>query len=113
MRDITVGGLGGGALVIANRLAPGLVDLVAARIGRLSQTTDDAGAPDRRDNLYEPREDLARRSTLRPFTRRTSLALEAQLHPVATVLAAGAVLALVGGALAGGALAGGALASRS
>ena len=113
MRDITVGGLGGGALVIANRLAPGLVDLVAARIGRLSQTTDDAGAPDRRDNLYEPREDLARRSTLRPFTRRTSLALEAQLHPVATVLAAGAVLALAGGALVGGALAGGALASRS
>ena len=103
IRDITVGGLGGGALVLANRLAPGVVDRVAALVGRASQTTGDPGAADRRDNLYEPRADLSKRSTLHPFTRKTSLALEAQLHPMAaTVVFAGAVSAL---AFAGRALA--------
>ena len=92
IRDITVGGLGGGALVLANRLAPGVVDRVAALVGRASQTTRHAGAADRRDNLYEPRADLSQRSTLRPFARKTSLALEAQLHPVAATIALASAL---------------------
>ena len=87
VRDITVGGAGGGALVVANRLAPRAVDWVSARTGRTAQTTQDAGAEARRDNLYEPKEDLAERSSLHPFTRRTSLTLEAQLHPGATLAA--------------------------
>ena len=69
------------ALVVANRLAPRLMDWAAARAGHVSQTSQDVGDPARRDNLYEPREDLAERSSLHPFTRKTSLALEAQLHP--------------------------------
>jgi hypothetical protein len=48
-------------------------------------TTDDPGNPAERDNLYEPREDLSENSSLHPFTRRTSLTLEAQLHPRATL----------------------------
>ncbi len=103
VRDITVGGLGGSALVLANTLAPGVVDRVAALVGRASQITNDAGAADRRDNLYAPRADLATRSTLRPFTRKTSLALEAQLHPVAATATLAGVLSLL--AVAGRALA--------
>ena len=88
-RDITVGALGGGGLVVANRLVPHLVDWASARVGRFVQTSGDAGREERRDNLYEPREDGSERSSLGPFTRKTSLALEAQLHPVATALVAG------------------------
>ena len=87
-RDITVGALGGGALVVANRLAPTLVDWLAARGGRFAQTSSDSGRSERRDNLDEPREDGSETSGLDPITRRTSLALEAQLHPVATAVAA-------------------------
>ena len=98
VRDLTVGGMGGSALVLANRLAPGVVDRVAALVGRASQTTDDPGAADRRDNLYEPRADLSERSTLHPLTRKTSLALEAQLHPIAATAALAGVLSVLAGA---------------
>ncbi len=96
IRDITVGGAGGGALVLANRAAPRLVDFVTARIGRAVLTTGQPPKQERRDNLYEPREDFAENSTLRVFKRRTSLALEAQLRPVT----AAATTALVLGGLA-------------
>ena len=91
VRDLTVGGAGGVSLVVANRLAPRLMDLGAAWLGRPTQTSKDPGLPGRRDNLYEPRDDEAERSSLRPFTRKTSLALEAQLHPAATTLATAAM----------------------
>jgi short-subunit dehydrogenase len=95
IRDITVGGAGGGALIAANRLAPRLVDWVAARGGRFAQTSSNPGRSERRDNLYEPREDLDENSSLRPITRKTSLALEAQLHPLkTTAVALGALAAL-------------------
>ncbi len=93
-RDITVGGAGGAALVVANRLAPRAVDWVSARVGRFSQTTNDPGEPSRRDNLYQPREDMHERSSLHPLTRRTSLALEAQLHPGVTMAAVAGLAAL-------------------
>ena len=99
VRDLVIGGAGGQALVVANRLAPRVVDWMSARAGRAAQTTKDPGRAARRDNLYEPREDMAERSSLHPLTRKTSLALEAQLHPVAAlaVLVAGAAaLRLVG-----------------
>ena len=86
-RDLTVGGAGGLSLVIGDRLAPRLMDRLFADIGRPAQTTEDPGDPARRDNLYEPREDGSERSSLRPFTRKTSLLLEAQLHPAASLLA--------------------------
>jgi hypothetical protein len=91
-RDITVGGMGGLSLVVGNRLAPRVMDFLFARGGRVSQTTRYKGIAGRRDNLYAPRADLAERSSLRPFTRKTSLLLEAQLHPLTTaaVFAVGA-----------------------
>ncbi len=88
-RDITIGGAGGQSLVIANRVAPGVMDRIFASVGRFTQTTKDPGDPARRDNLYQVREDLDERSTLHPFTRKTSLLLEAQLNPAATALVAG------------------------
>ena len=87
-RDITIGGAGGLSLVIANRTMPRVMDWVFARAGRITQTSRDAGDPARRDNLHEVREDMDERSSLRPFTRKTSLLLEAQLNPGATMVAA-------------------------
>ena len=87
-RDITIGGAGGLSLVIANQAMPRLMDWVFARAGRFTQTSRNPGDPARRDNLYEVREDMAERSTLHPFTRKTSLLLEAQLNPAATAVAA-------------------------
>ena len=92
IRDITVGGAGGGALVLANRAAPHLVDFMTARIGRAVLTTRQPPREERRDNLYEPREDLAEEGTIDVFKRRTSLALEAQLRPVSTAATAALVL---------------------
>lgn len=87
VRDLTIGGVGGLSMVLANRVAPGVMDWIAARVGHTSMTTDDPGDPAERDNLYEPREDLTENSSLKPMTRKTSLALEAQLHPGLTLAA--------------------------
>ena len=100
VRDLVVGGAGGLSMVIGNRVAPGLMDLAFATFGRTTQTSSDPGEADRRDNLYEPREDEAEHSSLRPFTRKTSLALEAQLHPFATAATLAGVGALLLGAAA-------------
>jgi hypothetical protein len=81
VRDLTIGGAGGVSLVIGNVLAPRFMDWLAARLGHASMTTKNPGDQAQRDNLYEPREDLATNSSLHPLTRKTSLALEAQLSP--------------------------------
>ena len=95
VRDLTIGGAGGIALVLANLLAPRVMDWVTARAGHASMTTKNPGDPAQRDNLYEPREDLAANSSLRPLTRKTSLALEAQLNPRAALTAVVGIAALV------------------
>ena len=93
MRDLTIGGAGGVSLVIGNIVAPRVMDWFSARVGHTSMTTKNRGDEAQRDNLYEPRADLAPNSSQRPFTRKTSLALEAQLNPGITfaVAAAGAI----------------------
>jgi short-subunit dehydrogenase len=95
VRDLTIGGAGGVSMVIGNLLAPRVMDWVAARLGHASMTTRNPGDPAERDNLYEPREDLSENSSLRPLTRKTSLALEAQLNPAATMAAVAGVAALM------------------
>jgi short-subunit dehydrogenase len=97
VRDLAIGGAGGISLVVANAVAPRLMDWASARFGRTSMTTADPGDPAMRDNLYEPREDLGDSSSLRPLTRKTSVALEAQLHPGATLACAAGVAALAMG----------------
>lgn len=98
VRDLSIGGAGGVSMVLGNLVAPRVMDWIAARIGHASMTTKDKGDPAQRDNLYEPREDLSVNSSLRPLTRKTSLALEAQLNPGLTLaaLAGFAAFALAG-----------------
>ena len=95
VRDLTVGGVGGVSLVIGNLLAPRIMDWMAARVGHASMTTKNPGNPAERDNLYEPREDMSENSSLRPMTRKTSLALEAQLNPGTTLAIVAGIAALL------------------
>jgi len=95
VRDLTIGGLGGVSMILANLLAPRIMDRLSARAGHASMTTRDPGDAGQRDNLYEPREDLSVNSSLRPLTRKTSLALEAQLHPGATLAILAGLAAVV------------------
>jgi hypothetical protein len=81
VRDLTVGGLGGVSMILGNLLAPRIMDRLTARAGHASMTTRNPGDSQQRDNLYEPREERSMNRSPRPLTRKTSLALEAQLHP--------------------------------
>ncbi len=100
VRDLTIGGAGGTSMVLGNLVMPRAMDWIAARVGRTTMTTKNPGDEAQRDNLYEPREDLAENSSLHPLTRKTSLALEAQLNPAATMAAVAGVAALALAALA-------------
>ena len=98
VRDLTIGGAGGVSMVIGNLLAPRAMDWITARVGHATMTTNNPGNSAERDNLYEPRADLSENSSLHPLTRKTSLALEAQLNPGVTFAAVAglAALALIG-----------------
>jgi len=85
VRDLTIGGAGGISLMLANLLAPRVMDWISARTAHASMTTKNPCDSSQRDNLFEPRMDLSVNSSLRPLTRKTSLALEAQLNPGATL----------------------------
>lgn len=95
VRDLVIGGAGGLSFVIGNQVAPRLMDRIFSVIGRPAQASSDPGDPNRRDNLYEPRADASERSSLRPFTRKTSLVLEAQLHPVASLATVAGIAVLL------------------
>jgi NAD(P)-dependent dehydrogenase (short-subunit alcohol dehydrogenase family) len=95
VRDLTIGGAGGLSLVIGNLLSPRAMDWVTSRIGHFAMTTDNPGNPAERDNLYEPRADLSETSSLKPFTRNSSLLLEAQLNPGVTLAALAGLAALL------------------
>ncbi len=102
--EITVGGQG---LMITTlgTMFPRLSELVMENgFGETAQSTDVPPEPGMVDNLYEARKDGRERSNKPFFVRKTSLALEAQLHPLATIaLGAGAVAAgFAGAALARG-----------
>ena len=84
-RDIVIG-FGGWAVSAMGAVAPRLTDYIMEATGREVQESTDPGESDRRDNLYAPREDGAVRSSLPGGARKTSLFLEAQLHPVATLV---------------------------
>lgn len=100
-RTIVVGG-GGAAIAFAGTFFPRLTDLAMESIGKPVQTTAVEGRPEMRDNLEHGRPGGDERSSMpgQPH-RRTSLLLEAQLHPLATAatLAGAGALALGGIAL--------------
>jgi hypothetical protein len=99
-RDIVVG-FGGYAIALMGNLFPRATDLVMEAVGEAAQTSRKAPKPSRADNLHQPREDGTEKSLTRPVApvRRTSLFLEAQLHPVATAAALAGLSALTLGAL--------------
>ncbi|WP_185829210.1 SDR family oxidoreductase [Sphingomonas ginkgonis] len=97
-RTLYVGGGGLGIALLAPavpRLADKGMELVG---GEPLQTTTVPPGPGAADNLFEPRADGRTESNQLPFTRQTSLYLEAQLHPVATAAIVGGLAALAGGA---------------
>jgi NAD(P)-dependent dehydrogenase (short-subunit alcohol dehydrogenase family) len=100
-RDLVVGG--GGLMVSAmGRFAPRLMDLIMSKIARPSQASDQPGRAERRDNLYEPKEDLAETSSLSgPPPRKTSFLLEAQMNPLGPAGLMIGAAALIAGAAFG------------
>ena len=99
-RDLVVG-FGGHAISLLGQAFPRAMDLLMQAVGQAAQTTPKAPAPARADNLYAPRPGGTEKSLTRPVApvRRTSLFLEAQLHPVATGAALAGTAALALGAL--------------
>jgi NAD(P)-dependent dehydrogenase (short-subunit alcohol dehydrogenase family) len=92
-RTLIVGG-GGLALTTLAPALPRLADKGMELMGaEFSQTTDVPPAPGTSDNLYEPRVDGRVEGNQEPFTRKTSLFLEAQMHPVATAAVIGGIAA--------------------
>lgn len=99
-RDLYVGG-GGLIVSVLGTLFPRATDALMAKGARAAQTSLHAGRPGRRDNLAEGRPGGEERSSLPgPAARQTSLVLEAQMHPVATLALVAGGVALVAGALA-------------
>jgi len=97
-RDLVVGG-GGIALTTLAPAISRISDIGMQLFGdELAQTTDVPPAPGTNDNLFEPRADGRVESNQEPFKRKTSLYLEAQMHPVATAALISSVAAAVGGA---------------
>ncbi|MBK1657737.1 SDR family oxidoreductase [Paracraurococcus ruber] len=96
-REIVVG-FGGHAISLMGQVFPRATDLVMEAVGFTAQTSNKRPPRERADNLYAPREDGTEKSVTRPVApvRKTSLFLEAQLHPAltATVLAGLGVLVL-------------------
>jgi NAD(P)-dependent dehydrogenase (short-subunit alcohol dehydrogenase family) len=85
IRDLYVGS-GGLATTLAGTLAPRLTDMVMELGARPLQSSDQPAPEQRSDNLHAPRQDNAERGA-RPtgLVRRSSLTLEAQINPVATL----------------------------
>lgn len=97
-RQLVVGG-GGLALTTLAPSFPRLSDLGMELAGdELAQTTNVPPAPGTNDNLFEPRADGRTESNQEPFTRQTSLFLEAQMHPLAATAIVSGVAAAIGGA---------------
>jgi len=94
-RELTIG-FGGWVIGAMGKVAPRMVDKAMELTGYASQTTRQPERRQMRDNLYDAREDGDMYSSLPGEPRKTSLLLEAQLHPFTTA----AVLAGIGAAVA-------------
>ncbi|QDM39781.1 SDR family oxidoreductase [Altererythrobacter sp. TH136] len=83
-RELVVGGQGFMITKLGN-LMPGVTDVIMERfMGESAQTSSVPPEPGAKDNLFEPREDGRVHSNQNNRVRKTSLALEAQMHPLTT-----------------------------
>jgi NAD(P)-dependent dehydrogenase (short-subunit alcohol dehydrogenase family) len=97
-RDLVVGGQG--LLMNLGNLAPRTTDrMMELLMGEEAQTIATPPEPGTTDNLFEPRADGRIDSNKDIYVRRQSLALEAQMHPLATAAIVGGVAAAATGAL--------------
>lgn len=94
-RELTIG-FGGWVIGAMGKVAPRLMDKAMEWTGYGSQTTDQPERSGMRDNLYRARQDGDMYSSLPGEPRKTSLLLEAQIHPLVTA----AVLAGIGAVVA-------------
>ncbi|HEV7264348.1 MAG TPA: SDR family oxidoreductase [Falsiroseomonas sp.] len=100
-RDLYIGA-GGAVISLAGALFPRLTDYAMEAVGKPVQTSQQPNRPEMRDNLYEGRPGGHERSSQRNQPHRTSsLLLEAQLHPLATMATLAGAGALALGALVG------------
>lgn len=83
-RELVVGGQGFMITKLGNMM-PGITDVIMEQfMGESAQSSTVAPAPGADDNLFEPRADGRTRSNQNNRVRKTSLALEAQMHPLMT-----------------------------
>jgi NAD(P)-dependent dehydrogenase (short-subunit alcohol dehydrogenase family) len=95
-RQVWVGGTTA-ATILANRLAPGLLDRYLARTGFGSQETGEAADPDALDNLWEPVPgDPGAHGRFDRRSHRRSLQLELAKHREMVLAGAAAALAAAG-----------------
>jgi NAD(P)-dependent dehydrogenase (short-subunit alcohol dehydrogenase family) len=101
VRDLYVG-TAGWLTSLGGALAPRLTDYAMEALAKPTQTSSDPGRAERRDNLYEPREDLSERSSLAgPRPRGRSLLLDAQMNPgKSAAVLAGCLAVALGAAMA-------------
>ncbi|MCB4823558.1 SDR family oxidoreductase [Roseicella aerolata] len=100
-RELVIG-FGGHAIALMGQFFPRATDLVMEAVGYTAQSSRKRPRPERADNLHAPREDGTEKSLTRPVApvRKTSLFLEAQLHPALTATVMAGLGALVLGASA-------------
>lgn len=100
-RQLVVGGQGLLITQVGN-LLPGITDVVMeAFMGEKAQSIDTPPEPGAADNLFEARGDGRERSNQDLFVRKTSYALQAQMHPgMAALAAVGGAAATAAGVLA-------------
>ncbi|MGX7952756.1 SDR family oxidoreductase [Tsuneonella sp. HG249] len=96
-RELLVGGQGVMITQLGNLFPATLDKVMEAMMGDEAQTTVVPPEPGADDNLFEPRKDGRMRSNQGGYVRKRSYALEAQMHPVASILA-GLSAAAVGAA---------------
>jgi short-subunit dehydrogenase len=83
-RELVVGGQGFMLTKLGN-LMPGVTDVIMEQfMGEAAQTSAVSPGPGADDNLFEARADGRVRSNQNNRVRKTSLALEAQMHPITT-----------------------------
>jgi short chain dehydrogenase len=97
-REMTIG-FGGWVIGAMGKVAPRLTDKAMELTGYASQTTEHHERQEMRDNLYQAREDGDAYSSLPRETRRTSLLLSAQMHPLATAALIAGLGAAIGALL--------------
>lgn len=100
-RELTVGGQALMLSKLGNAMPRSMDKILERFFGESAQTIDTEPQPGTNDNLFEHRRDGRIDSNQDIYVRRRSLALEAQMHPLATAAIVGGAAAATAGAIIG------------